>query len=307
MSRIGKAPITVPAGVDVKRRRPDHLGQGPKGTLEREIPGTITISQDGDTLVCERPNDENKTKAMHGLTRSLVNNMVIGVTDGFTQGARDRRRRLPRRGQGPNALRLNLGFSHSVDVKAPEGITFEVPAQTQVIVTGYRQRSGRPGGRQHPQHPQARAVQGQGRPLRGRACGAQGRQGRKEVTERLMTKIAEARRSGRIRRHRRVRKKIHGTAARPRLAVFRSNKHLSVQVIDDDAGTTLAAASTNEADLRGAGSGSSVEAATRVGQLIAERAKAAGVDQVVFDRGGFAYHGRIAAVASAAREAGLEF
>jgi large subunit ribosomal protein L18 len=122
-----------------------------------------------------------------------------------------------------------------------------------------------------------------------------------------MSKIAEARRAGRIRRHRRVRKKIHGTAARPRLAVYRSNKHLSVQVIDDDAGVTLAAASTNEADLRGAGSGSSVEAASRVGQLIAERTKAAGVDKVVFDRGGFAYHGRIAAVASAAREAGLEF
>ncbi|HYN34185.1 MAG TPA: 50S ribosomal protein L18 [Ilumatobacteraceae bacterium] len=122
-----------------------------------------------------------------------------------------------------------------------------------------------------------------------------------------MTKIAEARRSGRIRRHRRVRKKIHGTAARPRMAVFRSNKHLSVQVIDDDAGTTLASASTNEADLRSAGTGASVEAAARVGQLIAERAKAAGVDKVVFDRGGFAYHGRIAAVASAAREAGLEF
>jgi large subunit ribosomal protein L18 len=122
-----------------------------------------------------------------------------------------------------------------------------------------------------------------------------------------MTKIAEARRSGRIRRHRRVRKKIHGTAARPRLAVFRSNKHLSVQVIDDDEGRTLAAASTNEADVRSAGSTASVEAATKVGELVAERAKAAGVTQVVFDRGGFAYHGRIAAVASAARDAGLEF
>ena len=122
-----------------------------------------------------------------------------------------------------------------------------------------------------------------------------------------MSKIAQARRNGRLRRHRRVRKKIHGTALRPRLAVFRSNKHLSVQVIDDDAGVTLAAASTNEADQRAAGSGSSVEAATRVGTLIAERAKAAGIDKVVFDRGGFAYHGRIAAVATAAREAGLEF
>lgn len=122
-----------------------------------------------------------------------------------------------------------------------------------------------------------------------------------------MTKVAQARRNGRIRRHRRVRKKIHGTATRPRLAVFRSNKHLSVQVIDDDAGTTLAAASTNESELRSAGTGSSVEAATKIGELIGERAKAAGIEKVVFDRGGFAYHGRIAAVASAAREAGLEF
>lgn len=122
-----------------------------------------------------------------------------------------------------------------------------------------------------------------------------------------MTKIAQARRNGRIRRHRRVRKKIHGTAARPRLAVFRSNKHLSVQVIDDDSGTTVASASTNEAELRSAGTGSSVEAATKIGVLIGERAKAAGIEKVVFDRGGFAYHGRIAAVASAAREAGLEF
>ena len=122
-----------------------------------------------------------------------------------------------------------------------------------------------------------------------------------------MSKIAEARRSGRIRRHRRVRKKIHGTAARPRLAVFRSNKHLSVQVIDDDAGTTLASASTLEAEQRSSGSSSSVDAAARVGTLVAERAKAAGVDKIVFDRGGFAYHGRVAVVATAAREAGLEF
>jgi large subunit ribosomal protein L18 len=122
-----------------------------------------------------------------------------------------------------------------------------------------------------------------------------------------MSNIAHARRNSRIRRHRRVRKSIHGTADRPRLAVFRSNKHLTVQVIDDDAGVTLAAASTTEAELRSAGSGSSTEAASRIGTLVAERAKAAGIDKVVFDRGGFAYHGRIAAVATAAREAGLEF
>jgi large subunit ribosomal protein L18 len=122
-----------------------------------------------------------------------------------------------------------------------------------------------------------------------------------------MSDIAKARREGRIRRHRRVRKKVHGTATRPRLAVYRSNKHISAQVIDDDAGVTLAAASTIEADQRATGSGATVSAATRVGELVAERAKAAGVTLVVFDRGGFAYHGRVAAIAEAARNAGLEF
>jgi large subunit ribosomal protein L18 len=104
-----------------------------------------------------------------------------------------------------------------------------------------------------------------------------------------------------------VRKKVHGTAERPRLAVFRSNKHIVAQLIDDDSGRTLAAASTTEADQRAAGAGGSVDAASRIGQLIAERAKAAGIDRVVFDRGGFIYHGRIAALAAAARDAGLEF
>jgi len=122
-----------------------------------------------------------------------------------------------------------------------------------------------------------------------------------------MSKIAQQRRTGRIARHRRVRKKIHGTAARPRLAVFRSNKHLSLQLIDDVAGRTLAAASTTEPTMRGEGGGATVAAATRLGTALAERAKTAGVTQVVFDRGGFLYHGRIAAAAAAAREAGLEF
>ena len=122
-----------------------------------------------------------------------------------------------------------------------------------------------------------------------------------------MSNIAQQRRNGRITRHRRVRKKIHGTAARPRLAVYRTNKHISVQLIDDDAGSTLAAASTIETDVRADGNGSSVAAATRVGTMIAERAKAAGVESVVFDRGGYKYHGRIKALADAARDAGLNF
>jgi len=136
MSRIGKAPIEVPAGVDVTVDGRMISVKGPKGTLERQIPGTITISQDGATLTCERPNDENKTKALHGLTRSLVNNMVIGVTDGFTKNLEIVGVGYRAEAQGPGALRLNLGFSHSIDVKAPDGITFEVPVQTQVIVSG---------------------------------------------------------------------------------------------------------------------------------------------------------------------------
>ncbi len=110
----------------------------------------------------------------------------------------------------------------------------------------------------------------------------------------------------RKRRHRRVRKKVQGTAERPRLAVFRSNKHISAQIIDDGAGRTLAAASTVEAALRTSGGGN-VEAAKAVGALVASRAKDAGVSAVVFDRGGFAYHGRVAALADAARAEGLEF
>ena len=122
-----------------------------------------------------------------------------------------------------------------------------------------------------------------------------------------MTTTAQKRHELRIRRHRRVRKKVHGTATRPRLAIYRSNKHLTAQVIDDDAGRTLASASTLEADFRKQQPGGNVPAATAVGALVAERAKQAGISAVVFDRGGFLYHGRVAAIAEAARAAGLEF
>ena len=110
----------------------------------------------------------------------------------------------------------------------------------------------------------------------------------------------------RRRRHLRVRKKVRGTAARPRLAVFRSNKHIYAQVIDDVTGHTVASASTMEASVRGGGTGT-VGAARAVGERLADRAKTAGVNTVVFDRGGFKYHGRVAAVADGARSAGLEF
>lgn len=112
----------------------------------------------------------------------------------------------------------------------------------------------------------------------------------------------------RLKRHLRVRKKITGTAARPRLSVFRSAKHMYAQLIDDVAGVTLASASTKDKELAEAiGNGGNVEAAAKVGELIAKRAQAKGVTEVVFDRGGYLYHGRITALATAAREAGLNF
>ncbi|MDT7603441.1 MAG: large subunit ribosomal protein [Acidobacteriota bacterium] len=104
--------------------------------------------------------------------------------------------------------------------------------------------------------------------------------------------------------HKRIRRKVQGTAARPRLAIYRSLNHISAQLIDDERGHTIASASTTEKDLRG-GTGGNVEAARRVGRAIAERALAQGVSRVVFDRGGYVYHGRVKALTDAAREAGL--
>ena len=136
MSRIGKAPIAVPGGVDIAIDGPSVTVKGPKGTLSRDIPGTITVRQEESQLIVERPNDERQNRSLHGLTRTLVSNMVVGVTDGFSKeleiiGVGYRAEAL-----SPTSLRLALGFSHPVVMEAPEGITFEVPTQTRIIVKG---------------------------------------------------------------------------------------------------------------------------------------------------------------------------
>ena len=136
MSRIGKSPITVPSGVDVAISGSHVTVKGPKGSLERTVPSNITVRQDGDTLVVERPNDERQNRALHGLVRSLVNNMVVGVTTGFRKELEIVGVGYRATAQGPSALQLALGFSHPVNVKAPEGITFEVPSPTRIVVNG---------------------------------------------------------------------------------------------------------------------------------------------------------------------------
>ncbi len=136
MSRIGKAPIPVPDGVEVAVEGRRVRVKGPQGTLEREIPGDIAVRQEDGTVLVERHDDERANRALHGLTRSLVNNMVVGVTAGFSKELEIVGVGYRAVAQGPNKIELALGFSHPVPVEAPEGISFEVPIPTRIIVRG---------------------------------------------------------------------------------------------------------------------------------------------------------------------------
>jgi large subunit ribosomal protein L6 len=142
MSRIGKKPIPIPSGVEVQITPGSVTVKGPKGTLSERINPEMTVAQEEGTVTVARPTDRGPHRALHGLTRSLVANMVTGVTEGFEK-------RLEIQGVGYRAamrgqdLELQLGFSHPVSVKAPEGITFEVPQPTQIVVRGIsKQRVG---------------------------------------------------------------------------------------------------------------------------------------------------------------------
>ena len=136
MSRIGRAPIPLPSGVDVQVVERHVTVKGPKGTLERDIPEDITLRHDDGVLLVERPDDERHHRALHGLTRSLVNNMVLGVTEGFQRDLEIVGVGYRATAQGDRRLDLALGYSHPVVVEAPEGITFEVPAPTRITVRG---------------------------------------------------------------------------------------------------------------------------------------------------------------------------
>jgi large subunit ribosomal protein L6 len=136
MSRIGKAPIPVPSGVTVTLAGGSVSVTGPQGTLSRPVPEPITVRQDDSVLLVERPDDSRTSKALHGLTRSLVANMVTGVSAGFTKELEIVGVGYRATAQGPSKVEFALGFSHPVPVEAPAGITFEVPAPTRVIVKG---------------------------------------------------------------------------------------------------------------------------------------------------------------------------
>jgi large subunit ribosomal protein L6 len=136
MSRIGRSPIAVPSGVEVTIAEKQVTVTGPRGTLARTVPGEISVRQEDGTLLVERPNDERQNRALHGLTRSLVNNMVVGVTDGFNKDLEIVGVGYRATAKGANQIELALGFSHSVVVDAPDGVTFEVPQPTRISVKG---------------------------------------------------------------------------------------------------------------------------------------------------------------------------
>ena len=136
MSRVGRSPISVPSGVEVTITGRSIAVKGPKGQLDMDVPGDITVRQDGGELLVERPDDQRQTRAMHGLVRSLVNNMVIGVTDGFSKELEIIGVGYRATAKGADALDLALGFSHPVVVTAPAGVTFEVPAPNRISVKG---------------------------------------------------------------------------------------------------------------------------------------------------------------------------
>ncbi len=136
MSRIGRSPIAVPPGVEVSVADRTVTVKGPKGTLSRDLPGAITVRQEDQSLLVERPDDERHNRALHGLTRSLVNNMVLGVTDGFTKELEIVGVGYRASSRSAEQIELALGFSHPVVVDAPAGITFEVPVPTRIAVRG---------------------------------------------------------------------------------------------------------------------------------------------------------------------------
>jgi large subunit ribosomal protein L6 len=137
MSRIGKQPIPIPSGVDVTIVDTHVTVKGPKGTLEHTIVGDVTIAREDDSLVLSRANDERANRSLHGLTRSLINNMVVGVSEGFTKELEIVGVGYRAQAAGPNAIDLQLGFSHPVHFTAPDGVSFEVPSPTRITVSGY--------------------------------------------------------------------------------------------------------------------------------------------------------------------------
>ena len=294
MSRIGRLPVAIPDGVTVEIAEKNVVTvKGPKGTLTRELPVEMEIKVEDGHVVVTRPNDLKRMKSLHGLTRTLINNMVIGVTQGYEKVLEVNGVGY-RAAKSGNKLTLNLGYSHPVEMIDPEGVETVLEGQNKITVKGIdKEKVGQ----------YAAEIRDKRRPEPYKGKGI------KYADEVIRRKVSKKSRSEvRRKKHMKLRNRFSGTAERPRLAVFRSNNHMYAQIIDDTVGNTLVSASTLQKDVKAElEKTNNVEAAAYLGKVIAERAKEKGITDVVFDRGGFIYQGKIKALADAAREAGLNF
>ena len=294
-SHIGKLPIEIPAGVEVTINGQEFAAKGAKGSDSYTIPEGVTAKVEGNEIIVTANDDLRPTRAKHGLARSIVASMVKGVHDGYSKSLDivGTGYRAQMKGKG---IEFSLGYSHTITVNPPEGITLELPNPNQVIVKGTDKQAV---GQVAANIRKLRAPE----PYKGK-----GIKYSDEVIRRKAGKagkiFGKGKKAALKRRHARIRKRISGTAERPRLVVTRSNRHMVAQIVDDNAGKTLVSESTLMADFADF-QGTKTEAAKKVGELLAKKAKDAGITTVVFDRGGNMYHGRVAAVAEGAREGGL--
>ena len=300
MSRIGKRPVTIPSGVTASVEGQTVKMKGPKGQLQFVVHDDVEVKLDKNLVKVNPRVDTNRAIALYGTARAQIANLVEGVTKGFEKKLEITGVGYRAAMQGKN-LQLALGYSHDV-VYADPGRDPDRGAEADRD-HHHRQRhpTRRPGRGRNPRLPSAGALQGQRREVCWRIHLPQGRQ--EEVTEPAMSrnKVTNDRRKQRVRLS--LRRSANG---RPRLSVFRSSKHIYAQVIDDLKGETLASASSMEKEMREK-TGANIDAAKAVGKLLAERAVKNGVKEVVFDRGSYLYHGRVKALADAARESGLSF
>ena len=292
MSRIGKLPIVIPAGVTVTLKDNVVTVKGPKGELSQYVNPAIDVTiADGHVVLKENENamldDLKQRHAYHGLYRALVHNMVVGVSEGY-------KKELELVGVGyrasnnGNIIDFALGYTHNIFMQLPPEIKVETKSERNknplvILESCDKQLLGQVCAK-------IRSFR-KPEPYKGKGIKFVGEEIRRT------TKIER-----RIKIKYRVRSKISGTPERPRMSVFRSNKQIYVQVIDDLSGKTLAAASSLGMETM-----PKKEQAAKVGELIAKKAQEAGITTVVFDRNGYLYHGRVKEVADAARNGGLKF
>jgi large subunit ribosomal protein L6 len=282
----------MPSNVTAKVSGQKVTVKGPKGELSFTCPDQIEVAKTADGVEVGLAEDTKQARAMWGMARTQIVNLVEGVTNGYTQVLEIHGVGFRAAIKGKDGLQLQIGFSHDVEHKIPAGVDVKVGGAKQEIITvsGSALRV-----RRSPIRARASAI---------RASTSTARSARRSEALTMLGKMKPSER-----RKQRVRRELKaGGERRARLSVHRSSQHIYAQVIDDAKGHTVAAASSLEKDLKGMlKTGADKAAAAAVGKLLAERAIKAGVSKVVFDRGGFKYHGRVKALADGAREGGLSF